>query len=94
MRYIKSILFALAVFLPFSATSFAGSSISTLEIFTFTWEASEANVNTRDGAALQMYLARIDPVSGEVMTIGATDFGHCTGSILTPMAIFTLHVND
>jgi hypothetical protein len=38
----------MAVFLSFSATSFAGSSISTLEIFTFTWEASEANVNTRE----------------------------------------------
>jgi len=84
MKYLKSIFFALAVFLYFSPLSFAGFSPAGYEVYTLTWVVAGAEASTRNGDTQETLLAMIDPVNGEVTTIGKTGFGHCTALDFNP----------
>jgi len=66
MKYLKSIFFALAVFLYFSPLSFAGFSPAGYEVYTLTWVVAGAEASTRNGDTQETLLAMIDPVNGEV----------------------------
>jgi len=85
MKYFKSIFFALAVFLYFSATSFAGlGGIEAFQYYVTAKMVEQLDVTARNEAQAETYLAMINPVNGEVTTIGKTGFVHCSGLDFNP----------